>query len=100
MFKQDHQLIDYSSALEFPYLTQNPNVKRIYRVDPRPPDQGGTSCGTLDDREIFWDRDRGDPAEASTWNCPVVAPGEQSGGNEAGEALGDGHAANEGHSNG
>jgi hypothetical protein len=30
--------------IELPFLTRNPNIKKIYQVDPRDPKDGGTPC--------------------------------------------------------
>ncbi|KAK4935757.1 hypothetical protein LTR10_023257 [Elasticomyces elasticus] len=53
------------ALVEMPALTRNPNIQRIYRVDPRP---GAGGCG---EEELVWDRGRGDLMLASTWRCPV-----------------------------
>lgn len=63
------------TKIEFPHLTQNKHVKRIYRVDPRSAkDRGqqGGDCGEADKPELIWDRDRGDKTVAPFWSCPVT----------------------------
>lgn len=52
------------NSVEYPALTRNPNVRRIWRVDPRP-----TACGVP---ALVWSRDRGDP-EVEGVECPVAA---------------------------
>jgi hypothetical protein len=49
------------AAIEYIYLRQNFNVKRIWRVDPRPDAQCGQQAKVL-----LWDRDRGDPVRLPT----------------------------------
>jgi hypothetical protein len=58
--------------IEFPALTNNPNVREIYRVDPRPPDQKGELVEHCDhDQEVLiWSRDRGDMEMTSGVTCP------------------------------
>jgi hypothetical protein len=54
--------------VEFPSLTANENVKRIYRVDPRPNDED--ACGA--EEELVWDRGRGDAVGKLKWTCPIT----------------------------
>lgn len=49
--------------VEYWKLTSNPNVKRIYRVDPAP--------GACDQGEVMWLRGRDEPKEKE-WECPVL----------------------------
>lgn len=53
------------ATVEFPALTRNPNIQRVWRVDPRP---ASPNCG---EKVLVWDRARGD-AEVAGWTCPVV----------------------------
>ena len=47
-------------------------VKKVWRVDPRPPDKGGDPCA---EPTVLWDREK-DQAKPPDWSCPVteVAP--------------------------
>jgi hypothetical protein len=68
--------------IEFPALTANPNIKRIYQVDPQPlywkrehQDPPGTPPEDCEEEEpdeptLIWSRDR-DPPVAFQWSCPV-----------------------------
>ena len=67
------------AAFEFPLLTQNPKVKRIYHVDPRiraesrDPNAPDNRC-TADTPTLIWDRDRGDPIKPlAVGDCPIPA---------------------------
>ncbi|EHY53251.1 hypothetical protein HRR83_005904 [Exophiala dermatitidis] len=55
------------SLIEMPALTRNPNIKRIWRVDPRP---FSPNCGQ---RELLWDATHGDKPVPWpwTWTCRV-----------------------------
>ncbi|ETN43032.1 uncharacterized protein HMPREF1541_02190, partial [Cyphellophora europaea CBS 101466] len=52
-------------SIEYPALTQNPKVKEIYRVDPRPVEHGGGKI------ELLWSRYRKDDELEITDTCPV-----------------------------
>lgn len=52
-------------VVEFPALTSNPNIQRIYRVDPRP--------GHCNQRRLIWDR-RINPELRTIKTCPVLQP--------------------------
>ncbi|KPI42368.1 uncharacterized protein AB675_9834 [Cyphellophora attinorum] len=52
--------------VEFWVLTQNPAVQKIWRVDPAPGCHQGEA-----DKEVLWDRARGDPEGTPKWICPV-----------------------------
>lgn len=65
----------YWTTIEFPSLTANPNIKEIYKVDPRPPEVKGIppeeAC--LHDRPVLlWSRHRGDAEIPRTWSCPIT----------------------------
>lgn len=57
--------------IEYPYLTSNTNVQRIWRVDPRPPDVKGVTpeqnC-ILEKKELLWERGR-DKEIKTPWTC-------------------------------
>lgn len=62
------------NAVEYWQLTHNPNIKRIYRVDPRPWDAIGIPEALMcshSAEEILWDRDRGDKEIEPVQWCPV-----------------------------
>lgn len=59
---------------EYWQLTNNPNVKRIWRVDPRPWDIAGITALEIckhSEAELLWNRDAGDSPLAPRWSCPV-----------------------------
>ncbi|EXJ90706.1 hypothetical protein A1O1_03810 [Capronia coronata CBS 617.96] len=56
------------ATTEFPALTRNPNIMRIWRVDPRPE---SPLCGF---RDLIWSRDHGDPPWALGYLCPLLSP--------------------------
>ncbi|ETN43031.1 uncharacterized protein HMPREF1541_02189 [Cyphellophora europaea CBS 101466] len=65
------------SVVEYPYLTQNPNIKEIWRVDPRPPSIKGISeeeACNHDRPELLWSRERGDKVLEPKWTCPYIYP--------------------------
>ncbi|EXJ78810.1 hypothetical protein A1O1_09212 [Capronia coronata CBS 617.96] len=55
------------ATVEYPELTRNPNIKRIWRVDPRP---GSPDCGQ---RVLMWDATHGDKPNdpPRRWTCPI-----------------------------
>jgi hypothetical protein len=60
---------------EYWALTHNPNIMRIWRVDPRPPYAAGIPPLEIcahSAAELLWDRDAGDPVMEPRWECPVV----------------------------
>ncbi|ETN37929.1 uncharacterized protein HMPREF1541_07552 [Cyphellophora europaea CBS 101466] len=60
------------AAIEFPTLTRNNNVKRIWRVDPRPPKDRGDEEGCAPDKpQLIWDRAR-DKVKKLPWVCPFA----------------------------
>jgi hypothetical protein len=84
------------ASIEYPALTQNPNIQTIYQVDPQPvsykrehpdkdpkfrpppvqpPSEGepAPACGEekLDEPTILWSRARGDLPVLFSWHCPV-----------------------------
>jgi hypothetical protein len=63
--------------VEYPWLTQNPAIERIWRVDPRPPSELGISeedyCAA-EQQVLMWERGRDEPlsvAEGDAYNCPI-----------------------------
>ncbi|KPI39126.1 uncharacterized protein AB675_4551 [Cyphellophora attinorum] len=62
------------NQVEFWQLTKNKNIKRIYRVDPRPWDVAGilpVQMCSHSSEEILWDRDRGDAEIEPVDTCRV-----------------------------
>lgn len=59
--------------IEYPWLTRNLAVKRIWRVDPRPPEVKGIkpeeACDH-DKKELLWERGK-DTALKPDFDCPV-----------------------------
>ena len=54
---------------EFGPLTREGGpVNKIYRVDPRPENEGGTPCA---EPTVLWERGK-DPARETKWNCPIT----------------------------
>lgn len=75
---------DWNSAsawqtVEFPALTQNPNIQRIWRVNmPNWEDSSDSEdeeCEVPPEREVLWDRSVDAPLEGG-WQCPVPEPAE------------------------
>jgi hypothetical protein len=62
---------------EYWAITRNPNVKRIWRVDPRDPetdlglDLSPLQCDTYNEAVILWDRNNGGQELPSKMFCPV-----------------------------
>ena len=73
------------SRTEYPHLTQSTTqsslppmsrkltdsdqkIKRIWRLDPRPPTLAGPTCPM---RSIIWDRERGDAEVQPSFSCPT-----------------------------
>lgn len=60
--------------VEFPALTRNPNIKEIFRIDPRSPEIKGITpeenC-EHDRAELIWSRYRGDAEVPAGWSCPI-----------------------------
>lgn len=59
---------------EFPALTKNNNIMRIYRVDPRSPQDRGLGPEECQPAEakLIWDRQRGDAVITNGRKCPFV----------------------------
>ncbi|KAL2434788.1 hypothetical protein ABEF95_007362 [Exophiala dermatitidis] len=51
--------------IEYPQLTRNPHVQRIWRIDPRP--ESNMFCV----RRLLWSRERRDPLPPMPWVCPI-----------------------------
>lgn len=71
--------IDWSPAqiwarVEYAALTQNQNIQRVWRVDPRPPEVKGVTeeenC-ELEKKELLWERGR-DEELKNDFVCPVL----------------------------
>ena len=60
--------------VELPALTNNPNIKRIWQVDPRPASMRGQDPNTCQWYEpvIIWDRNNGGVPWNGGFKCPVV----------------------------
>lgn len=62
------------ATIEYPQLTQNPNVMRIYRVDPRPLWCGDTGLPIMQEPTLIWERARGDaPLQLGPKQCQYGA---------------------------
>jgi hypothetical protein len=59
----DWDLESWWAQIEYPALTQNPNVQAIYRVDPRP------TCEKFNAPTKIWARPA-DSAVSMAWSCP------------------------------
>lgn len=58
------------ATIELPTLTRNKKVKRVWRIDPRPPKERGLAEGCEPDKpQLVWDRAK-DKAMALPWVCP------------------------------
>ncbi|KAJ4524807.1 hypothetical protein HRR83_000438 [Exophiala dermatitidis] len=51
--------------IEYPQLARNPDVQRIWRIDPRP--ESPNFC----ESRLLWSRERRDPLPPMPWVCPV-----------------------------
>ena len=76
IFTKDDEEPKYNSVwvnVEYPALTLNKNIKRIYRVDPRTPEQRGLDPKDCEQPEakLIWDRERGDAEITGGLKCPV-----------------------------
>ena len=57
------------TRIEFPALTNNANVKEIWRADPRPPNLKGDKCDGYE-AVLMWSREKGDMEMSSGELCP------------------------------
>lgn len=62
------------NRVEYPALTRNPFIQRIWQVDPRPWEMQGLpkdTCG-LYEPKLIWDRSLGWPMPEQWFDCPFV----------------------------
>jgi hypothetical protein len=64
------------ATIEYPVLTINPFIKRIYRVDPRPPKERGLKEDDCepDKPQLIWERGKDKSYKWSEvpWQCPYM----------------------------
>ena len=74
--KKDEPWLENSiwAAVEYPALTRNPKIQKIWRADPRPPDVKGITAEENcehEKKELLWERGK-DAEPPKRWECPVV----------------------------
>ena len=65
--EEPHSNSVWVQAEEWVLTRKEGNVQRIWRVDPRPQDQGGNPCG---EAKLIWDRSKDQPI-APKLVCPI-----------------------------